>query len=154
MAPRDVLLTDAQWETVKKHLPTLTSRGRPFADDRACLEGILWVLRTGARWQDLPDEYPSPSTCWRRLKLWSERGVWLTVWRALLGRLDRAQRLDWEEAFADGTFCPAKKGGPASVKPSGARARSLWWWQTVRAFRWESPSTRPAPRRSRSSKKR
>jgi Putative transposase of IS4/5 family (DUF4096) len=45
------------------------NRGRPWASNRACFEGILWILQTGAAWQFLPDEFPSPSTCWRRLPL-------------------------------------------------------------------------------------
>jgi len=49
------------------------------------LEGILWVLKTGARWRDLPADFGvSPATCWRGLRLWEEQGVWLKVWRRLL----------------------------------------------------------------------
>ncbi len=64
------------------------NRGRPWASNRACLEGILWVLQTGAAWRFLPDKYPSPATCWRRLKQWEAKDVWLDAWRALLGALD------------------------------------------------------------------
>ena len=66
-------LTDAQWALVEPHLPKRkpsAKGGRPPADDRACFEGVLWILRTGARWKDLPKEYPSPATCWRRLAQW------------------------------------------------------------------------------------
>lgn len=52
-----------------------------FADNRQVLEGILWVLRSGARWRDLPPQYPSASTCWRRLRDWEEQSVWLDLWR-------------------------------------------------------------------------
>jgi len=58
--------------------------GRPPADDRKVLEGILWILRSGARWCDLPVEFPSPSTCWRRLRDWEEQEVWLEIWRTFL----------------------------------------------------------------------
>ena len=151
---RTEYLSDKQWEKIEPHLPKLTSRGRPWADNRACLEGILWVLRTGARWQDLPERYPSPSTCWRRLHRWMEEEVWLTVWRAFLDELDAQGHLDWSETFVDGTFAPAKKGALASEKPSGARAQSLWYWQTAKVFLWEYPSTPRVRRKSRSSKKR
>ncbi len=60
---RRPLLTDAQWARIAPHLPKPKANprgGRPRADDRACLEGILWVLRTGARWRDLPEWYPGP----------------------------------------------------------------------------------------------
>ena len=57
-------VTDEQWALIEPHLPKHKpgkKGGRPRAPDRACFEGILWILRTGARWRDLPDEYPSPS---------------------------------------------------------------------------------------------
>ena len=66
----EVLLPDRQWKLVEPFIPKVACNprgGRPRADDRACLEGILWVLRSGARWKDLPERFPSPSTCWRRL---------------------------------------------------------------------------------------
>src|SRR3989454_11023146 len=106
MARYGRLLTDAQWEKVRPLLPRPRSRrrgGRPRASDRKVLEGLLWILRSGARWQDLPEEFPSPATCWRRLRDWEEQGVALE-----------------------------------SEKPSGARARSGWWWSTARGFLWES----------------
>jgi len=135
------LLTDEQWELIAPLLPELKrrkdNRGRPWVSNRACLEGILWVLRTGAPWRFLPAQYPSPATCWRRLKQWEEEGVWLDAWRALLGALDGEGLLKWEESFLDGSFAPAKKGAPQSVKPSVARARSGWYWSTVKVFRWE-----------------
>ena len=122
------LLTDAQWEIVAALLPEpkrrKDGRGRPWASNRACLEGILWVLQTGAAWRFLPDVYPSPATCWRRLKHWEEQDVWLNAWRALLGALDGKGLLRWEETFLDGSFAPAKKGALRSAKPSVARAHT------------------------------
>src|SRR5215471_21466859 len=94
-------------------------------------------LQTGAAWRFLPDEFPSPSTCWRRLKQWQEQGIWLDAWRTLLGALDENGLLRWDESFLDGSFAPAKKGALPSGKPSGARERSGWYWQTVKVFRWE-----------------
>ena len=152
------LLTDAQWAKIVPHLPALPRRrdrrGRPWADDRACFEGILWVLRTGAHWKALPTEYPSPATCWRRLRRWEDDGTWLTLWRAFLAELDGRHRLNWSEAFIDGSFAPAKKGGVPSARPSGGKARSGWWWQTARVFLWEAPWPRPPLRKSRSSTRR
>lgn len=135
------LLSDAQWELIGPLLPEpkrrKDNRGRPWASNRACFEGILWILQTGAAWRFLPEEYPSPATCWRRLKRWEEEGVWLDAWRALLGALDEEGLLKWDETFLDGSFAPAKKGAMRSVKPSVARERSGWYWSTVRVFRWE-----------------
>jgi transposase len=103
-------LSDAQWQLIAPHLPPPKRTGRPRADDRKTLEGILWVLRTGARWQDVPREYGSATTCWRRLKEWEESGVWETLWRAVLAGLEAEQKLNWAQAFLDGSFVPAKKG--------------------------------------------
>jgi hypothetical protein len=60
-------LSDAQWELIQPLLPAAKPTGRPRADDRRTLNSILYVLRTGCRWKDLPDRYGSSVTCWRRL---------------------------------------------------------------------------------------
>ena len=146
MKKRQKLMTDEQWELIEPLLPQprlrRDRRGRPWAANRACFEGILWILQTGAAWRFLPDEFPSPSTCWRRLKQWEEEGVWLDAWRTLLGVLDGEGLLRWDETFLDGSFAPAKKGAQ-SAKPSVARARSGWYWSTVKVFRWEFGSKVP-----------
>jgi transposase len=81
-------LTDEQWERLKPLLPPRQKRGRPRADDRRTLNGVLYVLRTGCRWQDVPREYGSSSTSWRRLKAWEEDGTWERIWHSLLTLLD------------------------------------------------------------------
>jgi transposase len=156
MAKQRRKLTDSQWQKIEDLLPKLKrSRkgGRPWIDNRRVFEGILWILRTGAPWSDLPGRYPSASTCWRRLKLWEEQGVWLKIWRAFLSELDERGQLDWSECFVDGSFAPAKKGARGSGKPRGARARSGWWWSTAKVFLWETTWRVRPRRRSRSSKK-
>jgi len=141
MKQRQKLLTEEQWELVEPMLPPpkrrRDNRGRPWAWNRGCFEGILWILQTGAARRLLPDEFPSPSTCWRRLKQWEDEGVWLNAWRRLLGALDEEGLLKWDETFLDGSFAPAKKGALPSGKPSVARGRSGWYWSTVKVFRWE-----------------
>ena len=151
MARKVEEISDAQWRHIEKLLPPpkASPRGGPKPiDNRRCFEGILWVLRSGARWKDLPDRYPSPSTCWRRLRDWEEQNAWLRAWRALLHELNEKQYLDWEECFTDASFSPAKKGAPVLAKPSVERVRSGWWWQTARVFLWECPWRRRRPRRS------
>lgn len=104
------LLTDEQWNVIKPLLPKQGNKGRPRANDRKVIEGILYVLRAGCRWKDLPTGFCSPITAWRRLKRWEEDGTWERLWLTLLTKLDEAQKLDWSKAFLDGSFIPAKKG--------------------------------------------
>ena len=86
-------------------------RGRPWASNRDCVEGILWVLRSGVRWRDLPPEYPSGATCWRRLRQWEEEGVWIEAWQQLLAALNYYELLQWDETILDGSFVAAKIRG-------------------------------------------
>lgn len=58
-------LSDARWELIRPLLPAAKRRGRPRAEDRRTLNGILHVLRSGCRWQDMPRRYDSSVTCWR-----------------------------------------------------------------------------------------
>jgi len=157
MAKYARFIKDDQWKLLEPLLPKQKlgpKGGRPIINNRDVLEGILWALRTGARWQDLPERYPYPSPCWRRLQLWEDQGVWLDVWRKFLSILDEKGVLDWQEAFIDGGFAPAKKGGPLLALPNGAKERSGWWWSTARVFLSEAPLPRHRPQKSNSRKKR
>lgn len=145
--PRAPMLTDEMWSKIEPLLPKLSSRGRPWRDHREVLEGILWVLKTGARWRDLPVDLPSPATCWRRLQLLEDDGTWEKIWHAFLGDLDAKGWLDWEETFADASFTPAKKGATVSASPNAAKARSTWFWSTARVFLLLRPYTPPRRRR-------
>lgn len=118
------VLTDGQWERIAPHLPVHAPSpkgGRPRADDRACLEGLLWLLRTGARWQDIPLDLPSGSTCWRRLQEWAGEGVLEEIQAVLVEELAACGRIDLEELLADATFIRAKKGGTKSARPKLVR---------------------------------
>jgi transposase len=118
------MLTDEQWERIApffpKHPPS-PKGGRPRADDRECLEGILWLIRTGARWQDIPVDLPSGSTCWRRLQEWAGEEILQEVHALLTEVLDELGEIDFEELFADATFIRAKKGAPTLARPRLAR---------------------------------
>ena len=114
-------LRDSQWELIAPLLPSPEGRGRPRADDRRTLNGILWVLLSGARWKDLPRQYGSSSTCHRRLQEWQDRGVWERVWLTLLSQLDQQGKLDWSQSFLDGSFVSAKKGGKTWAMAAKAR---------------------------------
>ena len=131
-------LADEQWRKIQEQLPAQKKKpkgGRPTADDRRCFEGILWILWTGAQWSELPRRYGPKSTVHDRLQRWTRDGTLEKLWRAFLAQLQEREQIGWDECFVDGTFVPAKKGGPKSAKPSGARARSLWYWLMARVLR-------------------
>jgi hypothetical protein len=83
-------LTDAQWELLQPVLSAPRKRGRPRADDRRTLNGIIYVCRTGCRWQDLPARYGNPITCWRRRAQWQADGTWDRIWNTLFPPADEA----------------------------------------------------------------
>ncbi len=89
-------LTNAKWALVEPDIPMPPrrpdGRGRPWKDRRDVLNGILWVLRTGAPWHDLPPRYPSYQTCHRRFQQWLTQGVFERLMRAL------GEELDWQAA--------------------------------------------------------
>jgi transposase len=131
-------LTDEQWAVIETHLPELPrradNRGRPWRSNREVMNGILWILRSGARWKDLPERFPPYQTCHRRFQAWVKDGTLRHVLEALAEDLRTRGELDLTECFIDGTFIAAKKGGAELVKLSGAKARNSWWWQTMLVF--------------------
>ena len=119
------LLTDEYWARIVCHLPKYlpsAKGGRPRANDRECMEGILWLLRCGARWRDIPVDLPSGCTCWRRLQEWAGEGVLEEIHTQLIQELGSLGHLHLKELLADATFIRAKKGVKMSAKPSAARA--------------------------------
>lgn len=137
------LVTDQLWEIVAPLLPRRRPQpkgGRPWVDDRATLNGILYVLRTGIPWKLLPTEleYGSGVTCWRRLREWQRRGVWKKLHRAMLDRLAAADQIDWSRGALDSRSLPAKGGAPTSARTprtKASRARSTMSSPTGRASR-------------------
>ena len=121
-------LTNEQWGLLSRLLPPLPrrkdGRGRPWKDSRVVLDGILWVLGTGAQWKALPERYPPYQTCHRRFQRWVRDGTWQKIVRGLAKRLRQRGQIELAEAFIDAMFVPAKKGGARSAKPSGAKDRS------------------------------
>lgn len=120
---RERELLDRMWERVRPLVPARVPNpkgGRPWADDKACFAGIVYVLRNGIRWNALPAGFPSDTTCWRRQDAWSRAGVWDAVHEAILEELDAAGELDTSELYADATFAEDRQGGPASARPGAA----------------------------------
>src|SRR5712692_6907964 len=122
------LLPDPLWDLVEPFLPIPPRRlkgGRPRVSDRACLTGILFVLRSGIPWQMLPQELGCGSgmTCWRRVRDWQQTGVWDLVHFALLDWLARDDRIDCSPAVVDScsSFAVCACGmtsGPTSTRHS------------------------------------
>ena len=119
-------LSDAQWQLIEPILrPGRRSdgRGRPWQDTRGVLDGILWVLGTGAEWRELPKKYPPYQTCHRRFQQWVREGKLERILRVLAEELQARGKLELEEAFIDASFTGAKKGASRSGRPSAARGR-------------------------------
>jgi len=131
-------ITDKQWEIIDPLLPEPLSgpgkRGRPQRNNREVWDGILWILRTGAPWKDIPARYPPYQTCHRRFQSWSKDGTFERVLTALAMDLKERGGIDVREAFIDGTFASAKKGGPASGQLKRAKAPRSWQLQTAVVF--------------------
>ena len=108
------LVSDELWASVAPLLPPHRPKdprkpGRRRVPDRACLTGIVFVLRTGIQWEYLPQEMGCGSgmPCWRRLRDWQRAGVWRGLHRVLLNRLADAGKIDWSRASADAARAPA-----------------------------------------------
>jgi transposase len=131
-------LTEEQWDIIQPLIPDppkrLDGRGRPRRDNREILNGILWIMRTGAQWKDMPERYPPYQTCHRRFQEWVRSGVFEDILRALVKDVKERGGLDLTECFIDGTFVIAKKGAQGWEKPSGAKAQRSWQWQTALVF--------------------
>ena len=141
-------LTDAQWAILNPLLEPQQrpdGRGRPWRAARAVLNGVLWILRTGAPWHDLPARYPSYQTCHRRFQQWRREGTLTRVLTALAGDLRDRGKIDLSETFIDASFSSAKKGALLSARLAEEKAVKSWRSSTAMVFL--SPSASPALRR-------
>jgi transposase len=141
-------LTDAQWAVLDPLFrPRRRSdgRGRPWRDTRAVLNGVLWILRTGAPWHDLPNRYPPYQTCHRRFQHWQRSGLLLRLLQQLAEDLRDRGKIDLSEAFIDASFSSAKKGAlPSALLDAVKAAKSR---RSATAMVFLSPCTWPALRR-------
>ena len=150
-------LTDDQWARLDPSIPEpprrADGRGRPWTPRRPVLDGVLWILRTGAQWQELPARSPPPATVHRRFQAWVRDGTLERVLAALATDWQERGGIAGSEWFVDGTFVGAKKGAAGALwagweRPSGATVRSAWQGQSVLVF--QSPCARRALRRMQS----
>ena len=119
-------LTDEQWERLSPHLPTgyhtkrkkLKRRpGRPWKDHRTVVNGILWVLRTGAPWADLPERYGPHQTCWWRFARWKQDGTWDRILAALQSQAEDRGEIEWSNTALDGSYIRAHQHSAGARRP-------------------------------------
>jgi transposase len=159
-------LTDEQWAVIEPLLPQATT-GRRLSSPRAMLNGMFWVLRSGAPWRDLPERFGPWQTVYHHFNSWRGRGVFNRMLEALQVRLDAEGHIDWDLWCVDGTMVRAsrsaagggKKGGPQSPRTTHWVARaadsgaSSTWSLTATAFPSRSTSRRGRSTSARSSRK-
>ncbi|MCS3645422.1 IS5 family transposase [Salinibacter ruber] len=112
-------LTDEQFERIEEALLEVDGRGRPFEDHRKVVNGIFWVLRSGAPWRDLLERYGSWKTVYDRFRRWAEDGTLQSIVEKLQGELDAEGRIDWEQLGAHSIAVRASRsaaGGPTDDK--------------------------------------
>jgi len=112
-------LSEVQWSKIKDILPgRVESVGRTAADNRVFVNGVLWVLRSGAHWHDLPERYGKYKSLHKRFSRWAANGVWEKVFHELLR--DRKNQY----LMIDSTIVRAHQQAATGPK-KGARTR-LW----------------------------
>jgi len=110
-------LTNEQWDRLQPLLPPeKPSTGRPSLSHRQVLNGILWVLRTGAPWRDLPERYGKWPTVYSRFRRWQQAGVWQRLLSQVQALVDAQGELDWELHFVDGTIVRAHQHAAGAKK--------------------------------------
>ena len=124
------LVDDELWAVIEPLLPEPKPRrfrfpGRKPVDNRRALTGIIFVLKTGIGWEDLPQEMGCGSgmTCWRRLRDWQAAGVWQRLHELLLAKLNSAEQIDWSRAVVDSSSIRALKGGPKPARTPRTKAK-------------------------------
>lgn len=115
-------LTDEQWELIADHFPPPATLGRPQADRRNIFDGILWIVRTGAPWRDLPEEFGPWQTVYHHFNDWSSNGLLHEILSTLMDTMSEDGAFDHELWSIDGTIVRAARcaagGGKRGIRRS------------------------------------
>jgi len=106
-------LTDSQWDMIESHLPKPARTGRPRSNDRMTINGIMFVLITGCRWNEMPKRYGSKSTAHRRLQAWQQNNIWKEILSGAIKSAHKSGKLNLQRISIDSSSIPAKKGETA-----------------------------------------
>ena len=116
-------LSDRQWQRIAPLFPHPMHHGkpgRPAGDYRPLVNGILWILHTGAPWRDLPERYGPWQTVWRQFNTWRRDGAWVRIVTSLLDELDDKGLIDHDLWCVDGSVIRASRAA-AGAKKKGKR---------------------------------
>jgi len=116
-------LTPQQWVALQPLLPRNPKRGQAYASHRKVLNGILWRIKTGAPWRDVPRRYGPWQTCYDRFVRWSRDGTWLRLLQTLQATADQQGEIDWDKAAVDSTHIRAQRSASGARKtlPAGEK---------------------------------
>lgn len=125
-------LKPQQWKVLEPLLPAHPHRGHAWCDHQRVLNGIIWRLKTGATWRDIPSRYGAWQTCYDRFVRWRRDGTWLRILQTLQAQADARGDIDWDGAALDATHVKAQRSAtgarhrPAAAEKGGSRATSGW----------------------------
>lgn len=109
-------LSERQWRQLEPHLPRNPQHGHAYVDHRRVLNGILWRLKTGAPWRDVPARYGAWQTCYDRFVRWSRSGTWARILTLLQAKADASGQIDWEGAALDSAHVKAHRSATGARK--------------------------------------
>lgn len=109
-------LNEKQWQALKQHLPAHPNRGHDYRNHRQVINGMLWRLKTGAPWRDVPERYGPWQTLWDRFTRWERDGTWRRILQALQAQADEAGDIDWNGAALDSSHVKAHRSATGARK--------------------------------------